>query len=109
MATNGIHRHTVQEGINTRNGQRGFDVVGEHDTNSQTPGEGSWIALKCVAAVSPGSTAYASQFVQIVSAVSNIGDDLGAIFLQPGDIIYGNFASVVNHTNSNATLLAYRG
>ena len=105
----GLQKYTVQEGVNARNGQAGFDVVGEHDTNSQTPGSGSWVALQCVAAVTPGSTAYSSQFVQIVSASSNIGDDLGAIFLQPGDIIYGNFASVVNHTNSNATLLAYRG
>ena len=30
-------------------------------------------------------------------------------FLQPGDIVYGRFTGVVNHTNSNATLLGYRG
>tara|TARA_R110000824_G_scaffold110418_1_gene258374 strand:+ start:2382 stop:2708 length:327 start_codon:yes stop_codon:yes gene_type:complete len=105
----GIHRQTVQEGINARNGQGGLDVVAEDNTASQTPGSGDWIALQCVAAVTPASTAYNLQFVQIVSAVSNIGDNLGTIFLQPGDIIYGNFASVINHTNSNATLLAYRG
>tara|TARA_Y100001956_G_scaffold7938_1_gene6814 strand:- start:1157 stop:1483 length:327 start_codon:yes stop_codon:yes gene_type:complete len=105
----GLQKYSVQEGINARNGQAGFDVIGEHDTNSQSPGSGNWIALQCVAAVTPGSTAYSAQFVQLVSASSNIGDDLGAVFLQPGDIIYGNFASVVNHTNSNATLLGYRG
>ena len=105
----GLQKYSVQEGINARNGQAGFDVIGEHDTNSQSPGSGNWIALQCVAAVTPGSTAYSAQFVQLVSASSNIGDDLGAVFLQPGDIIYGNFESVVNHTNSNATLLGYRG
>jgi hypothetical protein len=105
----GLQKHTVQEGLNARNGQAGFDVIAEHDTNSQTPGAGNWIALQCVAAVTPGTTAYSAQFVQIVSASSNVGDDLGTVFLQAGDVIYGNFASVVNHTNSNATLLGYRG
>ena len=105
----GIQKYTVQESYNLSLGQGGFDVVAEHDTNTQAPDSGCWIALQCVAAVTPGSTAYASQFVQIVSATSNIGDDLGAVFLQPGDIIYGNFSGVVNHTNSNATLLAYLG
>ena len=47
--------------------------------------------------------------LQNVSAGSNIGDDLGTVFLQPGDIIFGNFKNVVNHTNSNATLLGIRG
>ena len=106
----GTHKYTVQESSSLQIGQAGFDVVAEHDTNSQEPGhDGQWVALQCVAAITPASTTYALQFVQIVSAVSNTGDALGAIFLQPGDIIYGSFASVINHTNSNATLLAYRG
>ena len=105
----GIHKFTVAEGVNAQIGQGGFDVVAEHNTNTQSPDSGQWIALKCIAAVTPGTTAYTSQFVQIVSAASNIGDDLGTVFMQPGDIIYGNFSGVVNHTNSNATLLAYRG
>ena len=109
MATNGLHKYTVQEGTNLQLGQAGFDVVAEHDTNTQSPDSGSWIALQCVAAVTPGSTAYASQFVQIVSAASNIGDNLGTVFLENGDVIYGNFSGVVNHTNSTATLIAYRG
>jgi len=108
MAT-GPSKYTVQESNNLKLGQGGFDVVAEHDSNTQSPASGSWIALQCVAAVTPGSTAYSAQFVQLVSAASNIGDNLGAVFLQPGDVIYGNFSGVVNHTNSNATLLAYRG
>jgi|TARA_B100000519_G_scaffold76485_1_gene65984 hypothetical protein len=109
MAT-GPNKYSAQEAANLEIGQAGFDVVAEHDSNSQTPDHsGSWIALQCVAAVTPGSTAYSAQFVQLVSATSNVGDNLGAVFLQPGDIIYGNFSAVVNHTNSNATLIAYRG
>ena len=109
MATTGMHKYTVAEGVNLQLGQNGLDVVAEHDTNTQSPGSGSWIALQCVAAVTPGTTAYSAQFVQIVSAASNIGDDLGTIFLSPGDVVHGNFSGVVNHTNSNATLIAYRG
>ena len=105
----GINGYTVQEGINLQLGQAGFDVVAEHNTNTQSPDSGNWIALQCIAAVTPGTTAYSSQFVQIVSAASNIGDDLGTVFLSPGDVIHGNFSGVVNHTNSNATLVAYRG
>jgi len=101
--------YTVAESNNLLIGQNGFDVVAEHNTNTQSPDDGCWIALKCIAAVVPTGTAYSSQFVQLVSAASNIGDNLGTVFLQPGDIIYGNFSGVVNHTDSNATLIAYRG
>ena len=108
--TYSINKYTGQEATNLQNAQNGFDVVAEHNTNTQTPdGSDGWIALQCLAAVTPGTTAYASQFVQIVSAESNVGDDLGTVFLQPGDIVYGNFKNVVNHTNSNATRLGIRG
>lgn len=110
----GIHKYTVQEGINARNGQAGFDVIPEHDSNVITPGHGGiWIALQCVAKTAPvtdyTSGTAAGLMVRITAAVTNLGDDLGATFMQPGDIIYGNFASVVNHTDSTAKLIAYRG
>lgn len=106
----GIQKYTVQESNNLKLGQAGFDVIGEHNTNAQLSGSThNWVALKCIAAVTPGSTAYSAQFVQLVKATSAIGDDLGTVFLQPGDVIYGNFDSVINHTNSNATLIGYRG
>jgi len=106
----GIHNYTVQEANNVKLGQAGFDVIGEHNSTPQISGSSyNWVALKCIAAVTPGSTAYSAQFVQLVKGTSAIGDDLGTVFLQPGDVIYGNFSSVVNHTNSNATLIGYRG
>jgi len=105
----GINKYTVAESNNLQLGQNGFDVVAEHDSNTQSPDSGSWIALQCVGGVVPSGTAFALQFVRLVSAASNIGDDLGATFLEPGDIVYGNFSGVVNHTDSTAILLAYRG
>jgi len=115
---NGIHKYTVQEGINVRNGQGGFDIVPEHNSTVQTPGHGGiWIALQCVAKTAPSTTrdytsnshAEAALMVRITAAVTNLGDDLGETFMQPGEVIYGNFASVVNHTDSTAKLIAYRG
>ena len=103
-----LHKYSAAEAANLQLFQNGVDIVGEHNSNAQTPDEGSyWVALQCVAAVTPGTTAYASQFCQITATV-NIGDALTSVFLQPGDTIYGQFTGVVNHTNSNATLLGYR-
>ena len=114
----GLHQYTVQEGINARNGQAGFDIVPEHASDVQTPGHGGrWVALQCVAITAPSTTrdytgeteTEAALMVRITAAVTNIGDDLGATFMQVGDIIYGDFASAVNHTDSTAALIAYRG
>ena len=108
----GLHQYTVQEGINAQLGQVGFDVVAEHNSTAQTPGHSRrWIALQCVAKTAPVGIAdgAAILMVRITAAVTNVGDDLGATFMQVGDIIYGDFASVVNHTDSTATLIAYRG
>ena len=91
----GVHKYNTSEALNLQLGQAGFDVVGEHDSTTQSPPDengraGVWIALQCLAAVTPGSTAYASQFCQLTAAC-NEGDDLTSVFLQPGDIIYGSF------------------
>ena len=109
-----LNKYTVQEANNAKAGQGGFDVVPEHDSTVQTPGHsGHWIALQCVAKTAPvtdyTSASAAGLMVRITAAVTDIGDDLGATFMQPGDVIYGNFISVVNHTDSTAMLIAYRG
>ena len=107
----GIQTYRANEALCLLIGQNGFDVVGEHDSTTQSPGDGAtrWIALQCVSAIVPSSTAFASQFCKI-KINSNIGDSASSfLFMQPGDVIYSDIASVVNHTDSNATLLAYRG
>tara|TARA_R100001530_G_scaffold48661_1_gene36511 strand:- start:497 stop:823 length:327 start_codon:yes stop_codon:yes gene_type:complete len=107
----GIQTYRANEALCLLIGQNGFDVVGEHASNTQSPGDDAtrWIALQCVAAIVPSSTAFASQFCKI-KINSNIGDSASSfLFMQPGDVIYSDIASVVNHTDSNATLLAYRG
>jgi len=108
----GLQKYTVQEAQNASLGQAGFDVVAEHNSTVQTPGHGGhWVALQCVAKTAPVAVADtgALLMVRITAGVTNIGDDLGATFMQVGDVIHGNFASVVNHTDSTAKLIAYRG
>ena len=111
----GLQKYTVQEAQNVGLGQAGFDVVAEHNSTVQTPGHGGhWVALQCVAKTAPAvnygaDASTALLMVRITAGVTNIGDDLGATFMQVGDIIHGNFASVVNHTDSTAQLIAYRG
>ena len=76
-----IHKYTSMESSNLQLFQAGFDVIGEHNSNTQSPESGNvFIALQCVGAVTPGTTSFESQFVQIQSATSQIGDDLGAVF-----------------------------
>ena len=46
-----------------------------------------------------------------IKVSSNVGDSHTSadLFLIPGDILYGNFSGVINHTDSTAALIAYRG
>ena len=39
-----INKYTTAEALNLQLGQNGFDVVAEHDTNTQTPDSGNWVA-----------------------------------------------------------------
>ena len=106
----GLHKYAVQEGTNAQLGQNGFDVIGENASAKQTPGSGtSWIAIQCIAGVVPTTTAYSAQFCA-VKLYTNTGDDATTeMFMQPGDIIYGTFSSVINNTTSNCILLGHRG
>ena len=102
-----IHKYTTQEATNLQLGQNGFDVVAEHDTNTQAPDSGNWIAIK---AVSLSASSPAATYCKI-KVSSNVGDShTGAyLYLIPGDIMYGNFSGIINHTESTAALIAYRG
>ena len=87
-------------------GQLGFDVIAEHDSNYSTPSSGSWVAIQALGKDSSGTT----EFLKL-KVTSNIGDNITSSFfyLIAGEIFYGNFASILNHTDSTATCVAYRG
>ena len=87
-------------------GQNGFDLIAEHNTNTSTPDTGSWIAIQ---ALGKGGGDAAVEFLKL-KVTTNIGDDITSFFYMiPGEILYGNFNGIINHTDSTATCIAYRG
>ena len=54
-----IHKYTTQEATNLQLGQNGFDVVAEHDTNTQATYSGNWIRIiVCYVSASGRSAMY---------------------------------------------------
>ena len=102
-----LYKYSAQEASNLLIGQNGFDVIAEHDTNYSNPSSSnhSWIAIQALGKDSSGTTEFLKLKVQ-----SNIGDDVSSFFnLIPGEILYGNFSGILNHTDSTAVCIAYRG
>tara|TARA_R100001129_G_C5297867_1_gene241650 strand:- start:1059 stop:1376 length:318 start_codon:yes stop_codon:yes gene_type:complete len=105
MAT-GLYKYTAKEASNLLLGQNGFDLIAEHDTNTVNPDTGSWIAIQ---ALGKGGGDAAVEFLKL-KVTTNIGDDITSFFYMiPGEILYGNFNGIINHTDSTATCIAYRG
>tara|TARA_R100000234_G_C4923828_1_gene145391 strand:+ start:135 stop:452 length:318 start_codon:yes stop_codon:yes gene_type:complete len=105
MAT-GLYKYTAKEASNLLLGQNGFDLIAEHDTNTVNPDTGSWIAIQ---ALGRGGGDAAVEFLKL-KVTTNIGDDITSFFYMiPGEILYGNFNGIINHTDSTATCIAYRG
>ena len=101
----GLYKYTAKEASNLLIGQNGFDVIAEHNTNTINPETGSWIAIQALGKDTEGTT----EFLKL-KVTSNIGDDIGSFFsLIPGEILYGNFSGIINHTDSTAVCIAYRG
>ena len=87
-------------------GQNGFDVIAEHDTNTSSPDTGSWVAIQ---ALGKGGGDAAVEYLKL-KVTANVGDSISSFFYMiPGEILYGNFSGIINHTDSTATCIAYRG
>ena len=84
MATTGMHKYTVAEGVNLQLGQNGFDVL-----SSEATVTGNWVAIY-------NSSADTCQ----IDATSAIGDSLTNFELLSGDVIYGNFTAITVDTAS---------
>jgi hypothetical protein len=84
----GINKFSVKEVGNLGFGQVGFEVI-----SNTAAHVGSFYAIKAVNANAVINT-----------AVSKVGDNLSAITILEGDIIYGNFTSI---TLTSGTVLAY--
>ena len=103
----GLREYTAAEASSLAIGQNGFDLIAEHDSDTSAPDSGAWIAIQ---ALGKGGGDAAVEFLQL-KATSNIGDSLSSawFYMVPGEILYGNFSGIINHTNSTATCIAYRG
>ena len=100
-----LYKYTEKEASNLLMGQNGFDVIGEHDTTVVNPDTGSWVAIQALGKDSSGTT----EFLKL-KVTCNIGDNIDSFFnLIPGEILYGNVSGIVNHTDSTAVCIAYRG
>ena len=101
-----LHKYRINEALNLLIGQNGFDVIAEHDTNTSTPDTKSWVAIQALGKDASGTTEFL-----ILKVTSNIGDDITSAFfnLIPGEILYGNFSGIINHIDSTAVCIAYRG
>ena len=100
-----LYKYTEKEASNLLMGQNGFDVIGEHDTTVANPDTGSWVAIQALGKDSSGTT----EFLKL-KVTCNVGDNIDSFFnLIPGEILYGNFSGIVNHTDSTAVCIAYRG
>lgn len=107
-----LYKYTQKEAANLLIGQNGFDVIPEHDTTVVTPDTGSWIAIQALGkdnSDGEASPVALTEFLKI-KVNSNIGDNISSfVNLIPGEILYGNFSGIVNHTDSTAVCIAYRG
>ena len=102
----GLYKYTASEALSLAIGQNGFDVIAEHDTNTVTPDTGAWVAIQ---ALGKGGGDAAVEYLKL-KVTSNIGDSITSWFyMVPGEILYGSFSGIINHTDSNATCIAYRG
>jgi hypothetical protein len=104
----GIRRYTADEATSLAIGQMGFDVVAEHDTNTSEPPSGTdcWVGIQ---ALGKGGGDAAVEYLKL-KVTTNIGDDISSWFyMVPGEIFYGNFSGIINHTDSTAICIAYRG
>ena len=101
-----LHKYTSSEALNLLLGQTGFDVIPEDDSDVVTPNTGTWVAIQALGKDSSGTT----EFLKL-KVTRNIGDDITSAFynLIPGEILYGNFSGIINHTDSTAVCIAYRG
>ena len=102
----GVREYTSAEATSLAIGQNGFDLIAEHNTNTSEPDKGAWIAIQ---ALGKGGGDAAVEYLKL-KVTSNIGDSISSWFyMVPGEILYGSFSSIINHTDSNATCIAYRG
>ena len=114
---NGLHKYTVQEGVNAQVGQGGWDIVTNATVNSHT-----YIAITVLKgtrtatdldggadAVTQVDMEYGSAYgtVSATSVDTDLGDSLSTVEIPEGITIYGRWSAVT--IGANDTAIVYRG
>ena len=103
---NGIHKFTVQEGVNAQLGQAGADIVTATTINQTTNANTEWVAIQVLA----GNTDAGEHHTAAITATSvdaAIWDSPSTLAVPVGVTIYGRWNVVTAGTGD--TIIAYRG
>jgi len=94
----GLHKYTVQEGINAQLGQGGYDIVEAATVNQSTNPNTEWVAITFIV----GTT------LTTATAVDNtIWDDIDGLEVPAGTTIYGRWNVIT--VGSGDIAICYRG
>ena len=110
---NGLHKYTVQEGVNAQVGQGGWDIVTNNTVNSHT-----YIAITVLKGTRTSTDLdgtgtddfeYGSAYgtVSATSVDTDLGDNLSTVEIPEGITIYGRWSAVT--IGANDTAIVYRG
>ena len=99
---NGLHKFTVQEGVNAQLGQGGWDIVTNATVNAHT-----YIAITVLVGTEVIGDNTASGTVTATSADTSLGDSLSSLEVPEGCTIYGRWSAVT--IGANDTAIVYRG
>ena len=106
---NGLHKFTVQEGVNAQLGQGGYDLVAAATVNAHT-----YVAITALVGTTTDldSTAatggdYAQGTVSATSVDTNSWASLSSLEVPVGTTIYGRWSAVT--LAANDTAIVYRG
>jgi hypothetical protein len=102
----GLHKYTVQEGVNAQLGQAGADIVTAATVNQTTNSGVNWVAITVLV----GNTDAGEHHTAAITATSvdiGVWDSPSSLVVPVGTTIYGRWSLVTAGTGD--TIIAYRG
>mgnify|MGYP001190742017 CR=1 FL=1 len=97
MATK-IHKYSVQEAVNIKIGQGGYDIVSGATVNQTTNPNTTWVAIVFI----NGST-----LTTATSTDTDVWDNISALEVPVGTTIYGSWSVIT--IGAGDTAICYRG
>ena len=104
---NGLHKFTVQEGVNAQLGQAGADIVTAATVNQTTNSGVNWVAITVLVGNTEVEDEYHTAVITATSVDTSIWDSPASLVVPVGITIYGRWSLVTAGTGD--TIIAYRG